>query len=142
MREYPDEVKKAFAKAHGDGKDLEKGQRLKFQNDVAKDLLYGTYSHLVPEIEDAVDEEQDAGMAEWDLALDNISLAEDITQYNLYCLFLVISDKFVITSTRDTLFDAVHPLLQAIGTYAGCHVTLIAGNAAVEGTAEKGFFTA
>jgi len=43
--------------------------------------------------------------------------------------------------TRDTLFDAVHPLLQAIGSYAGCYVSLIAGSAEKDDT-EKGFFTA
>lgn len=42
---------------------------------------------------------------------------------------------------HDTLFDAIHPLLQAIGTYAGCHVSLIAGNAGADGTSDS-FFTA
>ena len=41
---------------------------------------------------------------------------------------------------RDTLFDAVHPLLQAIGSYAGCYVSLIAGSP--EKDDNKGFFTA
>lgn len=41
---------------------------------------------------------------------------------------------------RDSLFDAVHPLLQAIGTYAGCYVSLIAGNP--EKDDNEGFFTA
>ena len=46
-----------------------------------------------------------------------------------------------IYSARDTLFDAVHPLLQVIGNYAGCYVSLIAGNAEKDDT-NKGFFTA
>ena len=41
---------------------------------------------------------------------------------------------------RNALFDAVHPLLQAIGTYAGCYVSLIAGNP--EKGNDEGFFTA
>jgi len=41
---------------------------------------------------------------------------------------------------RDTLFDAVHPLLQAIGSYVGCYVSLIAGSPETDG--DKGFFTA
>ena len=41
---------------------------------------------------------------------------------------------------RDSLFDAVHPLLQAIGRYAGCYVSLIAGNAPKD--TDDGFFTA
>jgi hypothetical protein len=43
--------------------------------------------------------------------------------------------------TRDTLFDAVHPLLQAIGTYAGCYVSMIAGSAEKDDPG-GGFFTA
>ena len=59
-----------------------------------------------------------------------------------HLLFPNISDRHAFTSTRDTLFDAVYPLLQAIGSYAGCYITLIAGNAAAEGAKDKGFFTA
>lgn len=46
-----------------------------------------------------------------------------------------------ILRARDTLFDAVHPLLQAIGSYAGCYVSLIAGNDGTNET-DEGFFTA
>lgn len=42
---------------------------------------------------------------------------------------------------HDSLFDAVHPLLQAIGSYAGCYVSLIAGDAGTE-VAGDAFFTA
>lgn len=41
---------------------------------------------------------------------------------------------------RDSLFDAVHPLLHAIGSYAGCYISLIAGSP--EKGDDKGFFTA
>ena len=83
MHNYADEVKEAFAKTHGDGKHLTSGRRLQFQNDAAKDLLDGSYAHLIPELKDAVKEEHDIGMAEWDLELSDISLAGDITQYDL-----------------------------------------------------------
>ena len=46
-----------------------------------------------------------------------------------------------VSRARDTLFDAVHPLLEAIGAYAGCHISLIAGSAGDGGT-DEGFFTA
>ena len=42
---------------------------------------------------------------------------------------------------HDTLFDAVHPLLQAIGSYANCYVSLIVGNADVA-EPDGEFFTA
>ena len=83
MQEYPDEVKEAFTEAHGDGKHLTNGERLKFQHNVAKDLLNKSYAHLVPELKDAVKGEGDIAMAEWDLALEDINLAEDVTRYDL-----------------------------------------------------------
>ena len=83
MQEYPDEVKKAFAEAHGSGKNLTNGQRLNLQNDVARDLLHRSYAHLIPELEDTVKEEHEVGMAEWDLTLEDINLAANITQYDL-----------------------------------------------------------
>lgn len=42
---------------------------------------------------------------------------------------------------RDSLFDAVFPLLEGIGTYADCYVTLVAGNAGKD-DCDEGFFTA
>ena len=83
MQEYPDEVKEAFTEVHGDGKHLTCGQRLNLQIDAAKDLLNGRYTHLIPELEDAVKEEHNVGMAEWDLTLKDITLAGDITKYDL-----------------------------------------------------------
>ena len=56
----------------------------------------------------------------------------------LYFRFLLA--HVYVRRARDALFDAVHPLLQAIGSYAGCHVSLIAGSAETE--TDKGFFTA
>ena len=83
MLEYPDEVKKALVEEHENCKNLTSGQRLNLQNDVAKTLLYKSYAHLIPELEDTVKEEQEAGMAEWNLTLKDINVAEDVTQYDL-----------------------------------------------------------
>jgi len=91
MHDYPDKVKEAFAEVHGDGKHLTSGQRLKFQNDAARDLINGSCAHLVPELEESAKEEHDVGMAEWNLTLDEIDMAEDITQYDL---LLSISGHF------------------------------------------------
>ena len=46
-----------------------------------------------------------------------------------------------ISRARDTLFDAVYPLLEAIGSYAGCYVTLVAGNTEKDDS-DNEFFTA
>ena len=56
-------------------------------------------------------------------------------------ILILDPDSCSITRARDTLFDAVYPLLEAIGSYAGCYVTLIAGNAG-KGNTDEDFFTA
>jgi len=56
------------------------------------------------------------------------------------CHFQTSLTHCCLDRARDSLFDAVHPLLQAIGRYAGCYVSLIAGNA--EKDDDNGFFTA
>lgn len=53
---------------------------------------------------------------------------------------LTSSTHHCIDRARDTLFNAVHPLLEAIGSYAGCYVSLIVGSP--ETVDNKGFFTA
>ena len=45
-----------------------------------------------------------------------------------------------IYSVHDSLFEAVHPLIEAIGAYAGCYISLIAGSPPKDDY--KGFFTA
>ena len=62
--------------------------------------------------------------------------------FHLYILVIYAPlTRRCICSARDTLFDAVHPLLQAIGTYGNCYVSLIVGNADTGETDEE-FFTA
>ena len=58
----------------------------------------------------------------------------------LVARFLTLADLFLISRARECLFDAVYPLLRAIGLYAGCYVSLIAGNST--GPTDEGFFTA
>lgn len=81
MHEHPREVKEAFTKQYGDGKNLTSGQRLNFQQDVARDLLHSKHSDLIPELEREAKCKHDAGMDEWDLVLRDISEAEDISLY-------------------------------------------------------------
>ena len=140
MQDYSDEVNTAFVGQHGDGKDLGRTQRMNLRHDVAKALVSDKYSHLVNELENKAKVQHDAEMDEWKLILNDVSLAENVPQ----CLVISIH-RFVnlhsFPRARDTLFDAVYPLLEAIGSYAGCYVTLIAGNEGKDDN-DEGFFTA
>lgn len=64
---------------------------------------------------------------------------------SMYPPHVLTSTTYIwLLSARDTLFDAVYPLLEAIGSYAGCYVTLVAGNASKDNTddTDAEFFTA
>lgn len=54
--------------------------------------------------------------------------------------FQTLSTHAFVSSARDSLFEAVHPLIEAIGAYAGCYVSLIAGSPQKDDA--SGFFTA
>jgi hypothetical protein len=103
---------------------------------------WGRVALTIPELEQKARCEHDAGMDEWDLVLGDISEAEDISQFVRCQLFPWTLLTNIPTRARDALFDAVYPLLQAIGSYAGCYVTLVAGNSGGDDATEKGFFTA
>lgn len=140
MLEYSREVNTAFVSRHSDGKNLSNAQRLNLRYDVAKTLLSNQYSRLVNELENRAKAQHDTEMEEWNLILEDISLADDVSRC-VFILFCAPSTYVCICSARDTLFDAAYPLLKAIGSYAGCYVTLIAGNADKD-DADKEFFTA
>ena len=44
-----------------------------------------------------------------------------------------------ISRARDTFFEAIHPLLRVIGSYAGCHVSLIVGDVQKDETKDEFF---
>lgn len=73
------------------------------------------------------------------MILDDISFAEDVPQYILSLIYSPLTDDCVFRA-RDTLFDAVHPLFRAIGSYANCYVSLIIGNADMD-KVDREFFT-
>jgi len=142
MVDFPREVNALFTSRHGDGKNLSKTQVMNLRHDVAKSMLSGGYSHHVNAMEKKSKAQHDEDVKKWSLILDDISLADNVDQYVFLSIFLDVVDlRFISTRARDTLFDAVYPLLQAIGSYAGCCVSLIAGNAPKDDT-DKGFFTA
>ena len=87
MLDYAREVNTAFVSWHGDGKNFSNAQRLNLRYDVAKALLNGQYSHLINELDNKAKAQHDAEMDEWNLILDDISLAEDVPQY-VFFLFL------------------------------------------------------
>ena len=87
MLDYAHEVNTAFVSWHGDGKNFSNTQRLNLRYDMAKALLNGQYSHLINELDNKVKVQHDAEMDEWNLILDDISLAEDVLQY-VFFLFL------------------------------------------------------
>ena len=87
MLDYTHEVNTAFMSRHGNGKNFSNAQRLNLQYNVAKALLNGQYSHLINELDNKAKAQHDAEMDEWNLILDDISLAEDVPQY-VFFLFL------------------------------------------------------
>ena len=131
MLDYPEVVKAAFIHRYGDGGKLSSVQKMNLRFDVAKSLLAQKYSHLTSELERKATNQHDAEVDEWNLILDDVSTALDVPQYvfPLCVHHLPQLTHGCVCSARDTLFDAVHPLLQAIGSYANCYVSLIVGNA-------------
>lgn len=76
---YPDEVEEAFLQRVGD-KTLTNAQKMNLRYDVAKTLLAEQYSHLKSELEDIAAEQYEVDLSQWNLVLDGISLAEDVSQ--------------------------------------------------------------
>ena len=140
MLDYPEAVKASFIHRYGDGGKIPSAQRMNFRYDVAKSLLAQKYSHLTGDLEAKAIRQHDAELDEWNLILDGVSFAEDVPRYVLPFLLPPLTYGYTY-SARDTLLDAVHPLLQAIGSYADCCVSLIVGNAGTRET-DAEFFTA
>ena len=143
MLDYPKVVNAAFIHRYGDGGKLAAVQKMNLRYDVAKSLLNRKYSHLIGKLEERASNKHDADVDEWNLILDGVSVAEDVSRYVSPYVFVIYAPltHCYICSARDTLFDAVHPLLQAIGTYANCYVSLVVGNADT-GETDGEFFTA
>jgi hypothetical protein len=143
MSDYATDVNAALLTRCPDPSALSAAQKLNMRYDVAKTLLSSEkYSHLTEELDAKAVAQHDIDATEWSLALEDISSAKDVSR----CVSLSVNfDSSNLCAcmfrARDTLFDAVHPLLQAIGTYAGCYVSLIAGSPAKDDSSD-GFFTA
>ena len=96
------------------------------RHDLAKAMLYSQYSHLVNELENKAKNQHKLDTDTWNMVLEDVSLAGDVGKFVFYFLLSNFVDLCPISRAQDTLFDAVYPLLQAIGSYAGCYVSLIA----------------
>lgn len=141
MLEYPEAVDATVLHRYGPGMELPNVDRMNRQHDVAKNLLADKYSGLRGELKDRATNQHDAELKEWSLILDGISSAQDVVSCVLsFCLFLAFTDSHLFHRARDNLFDTVYPLLQTIGTYADCYVSLVVGNPKTD--TDKGFFTA
>ena len=80
MLEYPEVVNAAFVSWHGDGKNLSSAQKMNLRHDVAKSLLSRQYAKLKPDLDKKAAAQQEVDMDEWGMILEDISLAEDVSQ--------------------------------------------------------------
>lgn len=78
MHEEPMVVNAAFVSKYGDGRALECVDRLNKWNQVAKQLVTGTYKDRVPKLEQRAKEDHERELKEWSLELDQIQEAEDV----------------------------------------------------------------
>ena len=97
MLDYPDTVKAAFIHRHGDGENLSSAQKMNVRHDVAKALLARQYSHLTGELDKKAIDQHNMAVAEWNLILDDVSFAQDISQYVFF------SSLFRIANSRSHL---------------------------------------
>jgi len=81
MLDYAGVVDASFLHRHGDGATLSRTQKMNMRYDVAKSLLANQYSHLINGLNKKAGERFDADTNEWNLILDDVSCAKDITQY-------------------------------------------------------------
>lgn len=79
--DYSREVNAAFVSRYGDGKNFSSGNRLNLHNAMSESLLKKQYSHLTNELNKKAKAEYKAEADEWNLALENISLADDVSLY-------------------------------------------------------------
>jgi len=141
MQDYPKVFNAAFVSRHGEGKHLQPPERLRLRTELAKSMVNGGYSHLLKDLDRKAKEQHEKALAEWELILNGVSEASDVSAYVPIFSSPRIANLFSPSSARDTLFDAVHPLLQAIGSYANCYISLIVGDTR-KNESDQDFFTA
>lgn len=79
MADYGDEVNDAYRKRYG-GESVSKTQKMNFRFDVARALLHDRFSHLMGELDRKADAQHQVDINQWNLVLDDISAAADVSQ--------------------------------------------------------------
>lgn len=81
MNEEPDVIKAAFKATYGDRTDMNKIERLNKLNEIARELTTTEYAEMVPELEQRAKEVHARELKEWELDLDKVEEAEDVSLY-------------------------------------------------------------
>ena len=84
MRDHADTVNAAFVSKYTDSRNFSSPQRMNLRYDLAKSMLSRRYSHLVAGLDEKAVTEHKASMEEWEVVLQDISLAEDVSQWVLF----------------------------------------------------------
>lgn len=125
MHKEPTIINGYFVAKYGEGKGMDQIEWLHKQNEIAKRLISTDYKHLVMALEKRAKETHERELKGWGLGLEDIGQAEDVQLW--VSLFSIGPLPLMLfCSARDSLLSAVQPLLNLIGSYLGCYVTLIA----------------
>lgn len=87
MADHPDILNTAFASQYSDGKKLTGAEHMNLRTELAKKLVSGQHANLVSELEKKAAADHEKAMNEWQLTLENVSEAEDVSLY--VALFLI-----------------------------------------------------
>ena len=104
MLEEPSIVNAAFVSKYGEGRGMERIERVNKRNELAKSLVTTTYKHLVVGLEARAKATHEREMKEWAIELDDIEQAEDVT--------LCVSYHHSLPSTNHTLQGTRYSLLR------------------------------
>lgn len=126
MADYAPQVNAAFVTRYGDGNGMNPGHRMNLRHDVAKALLNKEYSHLIKELDAKAKAQHDAEVEEWNLILDDISLASDVSQYGFSPLFLDFKDLFAFLVPETLSSTPCTPFLRQLVPMLGAtsHLSL------------------
>lgn len=78
MHESPGIVNAAFVSLYGEGKGMDRMDRMNKRNEVAKRLVTGQYKEMVPKLEQRAKETHERELKEWKLELGDVAEADDI----------------------------------------------------------------
>ena len=95
MQDYPKEFNAAFVSRHGDGRHLQPAERLNLCMELAKSMVNGGHSHLFNDLERKAKQQHEKALVEWELSLDNISEASDVSTYVPISSSLKIADSYI-----------------------------------------------